>query len=474
MLSRGGLTQSNDLQGPKNVVRGGQKRKLGHDPSDELDYFDRAKKGNEISVDSHMSREDMEHDAGNGKNNNRRQVIRPEDNVEIIPEVEEDVLRTSFGLESELVITNDKVAPNGTVSTPPIEKKDASIQTAEDGLVMIVAESQKCQSSPPTTHDKTSQPNNDMNSHPNRTPNITKDPLWNNPDTSMEYSSVLEALTTLGPELPQPPVEPASPSFDSLINTCNSLVPLEPVRFRVPLPVTPRQYKDPRNAIAQTVENLYLQSPDEKFKVFYMYPVREGFAVRYVSGPPEHKKYTWKHEQRDAYARDSAAARTFSSNRADPGNQPVQQSASRPNIGIVQSSGVLENSVRPPRYIDPTSSEPVNLRMTLREYLSKKAVPPSFPSIKSEGYQKQELWSNATPPVPFRSRNSIDAMRDEFAAMEQTSLEEAAELSTDDLEDLLTEQSALEEGFLDDETEDSDNDAGDIVPPGWAKQGGKR
>jgi hypothetical protein len=449
-LSRRGSTESNDLQGPKQVVRGGQKRKPGHDPSDELDYLERATKGHEISVDSQMSREAMGGGAGSGKNNNGGQVIRPEDNVEMFAEVEEDqddVLRTSVGLESEPVITNDTVAPNGTISTPPIEKKNASIQTADDGLVMIVAESQNCKSSPPTTQDKTSQPSNGMNSHPHRMPNITKDPLCNNPDTSMEYSAVLEAMTTLGPELPQPPVE-TSPSFDSLIKNCNPFVPHDPVRFSVPLPVTPRQYRDPRNAIAQTVENMYLQSRDEKLKVFYMYPVSEGPTVRYVSGPPPHKTYIWKYQQRDAYARDAAAARVFFSNGANSGTQPVQQSAS--------------------------TSEPLNLRMTLREYLSKQAVPPSFPSMRSEGYQRQELWPNATPAVPFRSRNNIDAMHDELAAMEQTSLEEAAELSTDDLGDMLTEQSALEEGFLDDEPEDSDDDERAIVPPRWARQGGKR
>ena len=205
-----------------------------------------------------------------------------------------------------------------------------------------------------------------------------------------------------------------------------------------------------------------------------MYPIREGSTVRYVSGAPEPKKYIWKHEQRDAYARESASARASSSNRVNPGNQPVQQSASGPKTGIEQSLGNLENNAKQPKYTAPTSSEPLNLRMTLREYLSKKIVPPSFPSMKSEGYQKQELLSNATPPVPFRSRNSIDAMRDELAVMEQASLEEAAELSTDDLEDLLTEQSALEEGFLDHETEDSDNDEQVIDPPRWGKQGGKR
>jgi hypothetical protein len=424
-------------------MRSGQKRKPGHDPSDELDSLERATKGNEISVVSQMSREDMEDGAGSGKNNNGGQVIRPADNVEMFADVDgdqDDFLRTSVGLESAPVIKDDTVAPNGTISTPPIENREASIQTADEGLVMIVAESQNCKSSPPTTHDKTSQPSNGMNCHPHRMPNITKDPLCDNPETSMEYSVLLDSWTTLGPELPQPPVEQKSPSFDSLIQNCNPFVPPDPVRFSIPLPVTPRQYRDPRNAIAQTVENLYIQSPNERFKVFYMYPVREGPNVRYVSGPPARKTHIWKYQQRDADARDAAAARVLLSNGA--------------------------NSV--------TSSAPQHLQMTLMEYLSKKAVPPSFPSMRSEGYQRQDLWSNATPAVPFRSWNNIDAMRDELAVMEQTSSEEASELSTDDLGDMFTEQSALEEGFLDDEPEDSDDDERATVPPRWARQGGKR
>jgi hypothetical protein len=472
-LSRGGSSKPNDLQGLREGVRGGQKRKLDHDPSDGLDYYERATKGNEISVDTHMSKEGMEDDTDKGINNSGNQVIRPEHNVEIIPELEEEqdnvILVNNVGLDSIPVITNDTAAPNGTVSAPPIEKKDASIQAIDDGTGVIVAESQKCKSPPLTLNGKTSQPNHGVYFHryPRRMPELTRDPPSNDSNAPMTYSDVLEKYTNLGPAIPVPPVERAYPSFESLFRTCTSLIPAEPVRIALPLPVEAPQYTHPRSSIAQAVANSYIQSPNEQFKSVYMHVARDGGPVRYVSGPPKKRKFIWKHEERRA-ANTEPPARTLSSARVNPGNQPDQTRPPGPNIGIGESSTILENSANRRRYIGPTMSDPPELMMTLREYVAAAPVEPS--TSANSRYRNMELQLNALALSPFRN---MDAMRGHFANLERACLEEAAELSSDDLKDLDTEQSALE-GFLDDDTNESGNDERAVVPPEFWRQGGKR
>jgi len=101
------------------------------------------------------------------------------------------------------------------------------------------------------------------------------------------YDSTLDRYTTLGP-VEHTPQESEPQNLESLIQACNKLLPApKPIRLAVPLPVHPVQLTDPPDSTSQAVVNAWTQSPLERIKEIWMYPVQDGSSrVRYVSGPP--------------------------------------------------------------------------------------------------------------------------------------------------------------------------------------------
>ena len=105
------------------------------------------------------------------------------------------------------------------------------------------------------------------------------------------YNTTLDQYTKLDALEPTTP-KPQHQNLDCLIQACNKLLPAaKPVRLAVPLPVDPLNFTHPYDRTFQDVVNAWTQSPLERSKEIWMYPVEDGSSqVRYVSGPPLKKK----------------------------------------------------------------------------------------------------------------------------------------------------------------------------------------
>lgn len=180
--------------------------------------------------------------------------------------------------------------------TEEIKTKDSSVQTENSYNSIEVEINQSHYPYSHANHPSLSQLGNNATAwqqQPSTYPSVQQPPLTSAPDPG---DVTLDQFTTLGHVTEHTPPDRQRQDLESLIQACNKLLPApKPVRLAVPLPVQPVELTDPPNVTSQDVVNAWTQSPCERTKEIWMYPVEDGRGrVRYVSGPPVKKRRVFK------------------------------------------------------------------------------------------------------------------------------------------------------------------------------------
>jgi hypothetical protein len=267
-------------------VRSGKKEKEGrqeHAPQLEIStYFERASKQEQkpVAVD----------EGGDAvvEGNDPVSHVDEDDEMQKEDSREDASPNKTLKADPQRVTAEDSIS--GKPTTEESKTKDSTAQTENPYSSIEPQVNQSHYQHPHSSRPNLSQPGNNRRV-PQEAPSRSTTQQPSVPFAADFYDDTLDQYINLGP-FEQTPQEPQPQNLDSLIQACNNLLPVpKPIRLVVPLPVHPVQLTDPPDSTSQDVVNAWTQSPLERTKEIWMYPVQDGSArVRYVSGPPLKKR----------------------------------------------------------------------------------------------------------------------------------------------------------------------------------------